>query len=224
MASILKSDGAKPTIGPSGLAEFNLDDFAGHQRELLEKTQARARAILNQAEKDAQQLRQQAQRDGKRDGLAEARKTVAQEVEQQVQSEVQQQLGLLKEAVDQLANQQAQWLQEFAGTLQALAIGVAEAILRERLEKEPAILLRWAEEALTHCRSARELVIAVHPETLVSLGESLEALLRASGAPENARIEPDESIERHGAVIRQPGGRVDAQLTSQLETLRPLLE
>ncbi|WP_153559079.1 FliH/SctL family protein [Roseimaritima sediminicola] len=224
MASILKSSATRQDVGPSGVAGFNLNDFAASGRQMLDAAREEAQQILADARKEAEQITAQAERDGRAAGLAEARKTVEQEVTQRVQSEVQQQLGVLQATAQQLADQQAQWLEAFSQTLTELGIGIAEKIVRQRLQTEPQLVLEWTEQALRQARSARSLVVAVHPETLVQLGQSLEALLQTAGAADDARLEPDESLEPHGVVIRQLGGSIDGQLSSQLDTLRRMLQ
>ncbi len=48
----------------------------------------------------------------------------------------------------------------------------------------------------------------------------MEALLRSASVPEDTRLEPDESLEPFGVVVRQLGGSIDSQLSSQLESLQ----
>lgn len=224
MASILKSNTSDSNVGPSGVAGFNLDDFASSSRQMMQQAQEQAAQILADAQQQAKEISKTAHREGLASGLAEARKTVDQEVAQQVQTEVQERLGVLEQTTRQLAEQQSEWLQSFAQSLTELGLGIAEKVIRQRLQQEPQIVLDWTEQALRHARSARSLVVAVHPETLVQLGQPLEALLQAAGVPEDARLEPDESLEPHGVVVRQLGGSIDAQLSSQLESLQRMLQ
>ncbi|QEG42733.1 FliH/SctL family protein [Roseimaritima ulvae] len=224
MASILKSNTTEGSVGPSGVAGFNLDDFASSSRRLLEQAQEQAQQILADARQQAQEITKKAHREGLAAGMAEARKTVDQDVAQQVQTQVQERLGVLEQTARELSESQAEWLQSFAQTLTDLGLGIAEKIIKQRLQNDPQIVLDWTEQALRHARSARSLVVAVHPETLVQLGQPLEALLQASGVPEDARLEPDESLEPHGVVVRQLGGSIDAQLSSQLENLQRMLQ
>ncbi len=224
MASILKSNESGDRVGPSGVAGFNLDDFASSSRRMLQQAQQQSQQIIAQAQREAEQIAQAAHREGLAAGMAEARKTVDQEIAQRVQTELQERLGVLEQTTRQLSEQQSEWLQSFAETITELGLGIAEKVVRQRLQQEPQIVLAWTEQALRHARSARSLVVAVHPETLVQLGQPLEALLQAAGVPEDARLEPDESLEPHGVVVRQLGGSIDAQLSTQLETLARMLQ
>ena len=180
--------------------------------------------MLAAAQTDADQIRAAA----KQEGLAQGRQQAQQEAEQSLQTALQQRLGqhanAVKATVQQIANQHDQWMKQYSQSLVSLVIQVSERVIRARLEKEPAILLHWAAEALASARSAQRLTVAVHPETLAELGKDLDELLRTPGLPEDTALVPDESVARTGVVVRQLGGEVDAGLNTQLELLCKLLE
>ena len=71
-------------------------------------------------------------------------------------------------------------------------------------------------------RSA-SLAVAVHPETLAQLGSEFDKLLASPDLPEQTHVEPDESVDRQGVVVRQQGGSIDAGLAAQLDRLQELL-
>ena len=223
MATVLKSQQRQEASTVTGLAGFNLDDLAAGGRLQIEQARREAELILAQARKDATALREQAQQVGRQAGVAEGRADADRQIADAVKQQMDRRMKVMQQTVDQLAVQQSQWLAEFAQTLTGLALAAAERIVQRRLQQEPEIVLTWTEQALRHARSARSLVVAVHPETLAQQGNELEALLGAAGLPEVARVEPDESVERCGVVIRQDGGAVDAQLTTQLQQLEAML-
>ncbi len=206
MATVVKAN--RDTVQPavSGLVGFNLDDFAASGRQHLEAARREADSILEAAHREAAVIKQAAQEAGYAAGREQAEVDVEQQLNQRVRREVEQRLPAMQQTVEALAQQEAEWLAEFAETLTAVSVAMAEKVIRGRLQHEPTIVLQWAEEALHHIRSARQLVVAVHPETLVELGEELEKLLRGADLPETSRLEPDESVERAGVVVRQEGG------------------
>jgi len=73
-------------------------------------------------------------------------------------------------------------------------------------------------------RSAQRLSVAVHPETLVDLGEKLDQLLASPDLPEATQVVPDASLGRSDVVVRQTGGEIHAGLDAQLERLAELLK
>lgn len=219
MASVLKSKSQTSQVGPSGLAGFNLDDFASNSRQLIVQAQQEAARVIAQAEIKATEIAEKAAVEGRAKGIAEGKKTIEDEITKRVAGEVQRRLQVLEKTSQQLTQQTSEWLEQYASTMTQTAIQVAEKVIMTRLESEPEVVVRWTEQALRHARSARSLVVAVHPETLVKLGEPLEALLRSAGVPDDTRLEPDESLEPFGVVVRQLGGSIDSQLSSQLESL-----
>ena len=209
---------------PSGLAGFNLEDISRQAQQKLNDCRDEASRILAAAQDEANQLRAIA----RTEGLAAGRELARKEADQHLQNALQQRLGThagaVKSMVKQIASQHEQWMTGYADSLVGLVIEVSERVIRARLDREPEILVRWAADALATARSAQRLTVAVHPETLAELGADLDELLRTPGLPENSVIVPDESVARSGIVVRQLGGDVDAGLTTQLETLRRLLE
>lgn len=227
MASILKSEPAESQPVPkglSGLAGFNLDDFAEAGIKQLKEIQGEAARILARAKEEAEVIRQQAHDTG----LAEGRAAAASEAEKTIQAGVQQQLReqlpIYQELVDQLGVIQSEFLQQWSATLITTSLGIAERVVLAKCESDERVLVRWTEEAISMARTARQLVIAVHPETLVRHGEKLEQLFSAAGMPEDIRIESDENVEPVGVVVRVDGcGQIDMALSQQLSRLDSML-
>lgn len=225
MATVLKSSTppAEPRGGFSGVAEFNFDDFAAAGARRIKAAEAEAAQILAAARAEAEEIKQKAKADGLADGLAATAKESAARVAAGVKSEVAKRMPILEQTALQMGEVERNFLEEFRQTLIATSLAAAERIVRTRLEREPELLTRWAAEALQAAKTARRLVVAVHPETLVAHGEALEQLLSTPGLPEETRIEPDESVEPAGVVVRREGGSVDLQLREQLARLDELL-
>lgn len=223
MATVVKANAAQTCTSASGLVGFNLDDFAASGRQQIDAARQEAQKILDHARRAAAETEKKAREEGYAAGFNEGQNEAQKTSEQQIQAEVARRLPAMQQTVDELAKKESEWLKQFADTLTKVSVAMAEKIVRRRLEAEPKIVLKWAEEALHHIRSARQLVVAVHPETLVELGEDLENLLRAADLPDTSRLEPDESVERAGVIVRQEGGAVDVQLRAQLDKLASML-
>lgn len=205
------------------MTEFNFDDFAAAGVRRLKAAETEAARILEAARIEAAQIKQKAKAEGLAEGLAATAKESDARVAAGVTREVAKRMPVLEETAKQIGAAEQDYLDEFRETLIATSLAAAERIVRGRLEREPELLTRWAAEALQAAKTARRLVVAVHPETLVAHGEALEQLLTAPGLPEETRIEPDESVEPAGVVVRREGGTVDLQLKQQLARLDELL-
>lgn len=228
MATILKSKqpeappAGKPA-GMTGLAGFNLDDFAQAGVRHLKAVEAEAAAILQRARQEAEAIRQRAVEEGQATGYAAGMETAAEEIRQQVAVEVAERIPALEAATQQISDVQEAYLSEYRRLLVSTVLAATERLVLSRLDREPEMIERWAEVALTASKTASRLTIAVHPETLVQHGETFERLLTAPGMPEDSRIEPDESVEPSGVVVRSEAGVVEMTLSRQLERLDAML-
>jgi len=209
---------------PSGLAGFNLDDLARQAHQRLNDCRDEVSRMLDAAKLEAEQIRTLANAEG----LAKGRELAAQEADKKLQTAIQQRMGehagAVKSMIDQIASQHQTWMQQYAETLVSLVMAISERVVRAKLDREPAILIRWTAEALSATRSAQRITVAVHPETLAELGKDLDELLATPGLPENSSLIPDDTVSRTGVVVRQLGGQVDAGLETQLATLQRLLK
>ncbi|WP_164102880.1 FliH/SctL family protein [Candidatus Laterigemmans baculatus] len=205
------------------MANFNLDDFAAAGARHLRAAEAEAARLLEVARTEAEAIKKRAHAEGRAAGLAAGAKEADAKVAAAVKREVATRMPVLEQTAQQIGTLEESFLEEFRATLVATALAAAERVVRARLESEPAVVVRWAAEAVQAAKTARRLVIAVHPETLAAHGEALEQLLSSPGLPEDSRIEPDESVEPAGVVVRRDGGTVDLQLNEQLTRLAELL-
>jgi len=227
MASVLKPNVATVLPGnssPSGLAGFNFDDLSRQAHQQLTQCQDEVARMQADAQAEIARLRKEAHAEGLRLGREAAAAEAETKLRKAVDARVGEHGAAVRSMVQQIATMHEQWLKSYADSLVSMAIAVAERIIRGKLQREPEIILRWASESLAAARSANRLTVAVHPETLGELGQSLDELLRHPGLPEDTSIVPDESVPREGVVVRQVGGEVMATLESQLGRLQELLE
>jgi flagellar assembly protein FliH len=227
MANVLKShsisDATDAARAVSGLAGFNLNDLADEGRARLDQCREAVQKMLADAAVEAEQLRIAADARGYQEGLDRAAVDADKKLKAEADRLAKKGLQSIGDAVTQLHRTYDAWMQVYSQKLIAIALASAERIVRQKLTEEPAILVRWAEEALTSTRTATKLVLAVHPETLATLGEALDQMLAAPDLPEQTHVEPDESLARDSVVVRQVGGDISAGLDAQLDRLAEML-
>jgi len=219
VSTILKSESAPSGPTFTGVANFNLDDLATRAAGEVQNAQTAAAQILQEARDGADAIRAAAVEEGREAGLKDADQIIDTRVKVAVDAAVQSRIGTLEAMVDQLWQNENEWLQHWRDQTLELALELTRKITRSAIEQNPDILIRWAEEALESVRGARSITIAVHPETLSILGQQLDIVIRRPGLPQQAHVEPDESVEPMGVVIRQEGGEIDLQLQTQLQEL-----
>ena len=172
---------------------------------------------------EAEEIKRAADAQGYQEGLDRAAVDADQKLQEAAQELASQSLQSIQSAVRQMHQSYGQWMGQYAESLNTIALAAAEKIIGHHLEREPKLLVQWADEALRRARSATQLVVAVHPETLAVLGQSLDELIASPDLPERTHVEPDESLQRNDVVVRQVGGEIRAGLTDQLQRLAELL-
>lgn len=227
MATVVKSmrpeDSTTAARSVTGLAGFNLDDLADVGRTRIDECRKHVARLLDDAKKDAEAIRKKAHADGYLEGLAKAAVDSDAKVRQQAESLAASSLEMIHNAVIELHRTHEQWMKEYADSLVSIAIAASERVIRHKLGEDESIIVRWADDALRSTRSANRLVLAVHPETLAVLGQALDELLASPEFPEQTIVEPDETVARHGVVVRQQGGEIRAGLEEQIHRLREML-
>ncbi|QDV66933.1 flagellar assembly protein H [Rosistilla carotiformis] len=219
MSIILKSKSNKRDPGFSGVAGFNLDDLANRASQELDQAQQSAAAIIKQAHADAEAIQKQAREAGREEGLKDANEVIDQRVKVAVDTAVHSRLATLESTIDELWQTEQEWLQQWQRNTLEIAFEIAQKLTRHAIQNNDDILIAWANEALDAVRGARKITLAVHPETLSVLGQQLDRIVRRPGLPQETHIEPDETVEPMGVVVRQEGGHIDLQLSTQMETL-----
>ena len=234
MASVLKSESVEPNAAESslqsaardvsGLAGFNLNDLASEGQKHLQQCSRQVRQMLDRAEEEAKQIRRDAEKKGHEEGMRKAEAQVDQRVKTEGDRRAKDGLKLIEDAVAQMHDKHAKWMQNYTELLNGIALAAAEKIVHRKLEQESDLLLTWVTEAVMSTRSAQRLSVAVHPETLVDLGEKLDQLLASPDLPESTQVVPDASLGRTEVVVRQTGGEIHAGLEAQMGRLAELLQ
>lgn len=227
MANILKpgrpSDRIPAAREVSGLAGFNLSDLADEGRARLDQCRQQIQKMLAEAESQAEQLRKDAEARGYQEGLARAAVDADQKLQEEAEVRAKDGLKLIRQAVEKLHLVHQQWMTQYGKSLTTIALAAAERIVGRKLQEEPQLLVQWADDALRSTRSSTSLTLAVHPETLAQLGQSLDELLASPGLPEETHLVPDESVARSDVVVRQTGGEIHAGMQAQLKRLEEML-
>ena len=229
MASVLKSvsvDSPSPSVANagSGLAGFNLDDLAQIGQVRLKECQRQVAQMLETARQDAVQIRQSAHDEGYQEGLQKAALDADTKLKSEADRRAKDGLQLIQNAVSEMRVSYGQWMSRYSELLSGIALAAAEKVTRRKLEQESDLLVTWATEAVMSTRSATRISVAVHPETLVELGEKLDELLASPDLPEQTQVVPDASLRRSDVVVRQTGGEIQAGLDAQIERLCELLK
>jgi flagellar biosynthesis/type III secretory pathway protein FliH len=113
---------------------------------------------------------------------------------------------------------------DIRGGVVAVGRRLAEKIIGKAVSLDETVLADLATQAVDDARVAQGIVLLrVHPEDIAALERQRPALVSRMSAQVVLRIEADASIGRYGCVVQTPTGRVDAQLSTQLDALEKAL-
>ena len=210
MSKIIKGGALPPSAAPAPRAAGEPGKVIAQEvvlahdeaRRIVEAAQARARDIVEEAQQAAADLRQTAHDEGWAEGLAEW------------QSRVLEVAGEARRAVEEARPQ-----------LVALALRVAEKILRRRLDEQPDAIVPMVEEALEAARGYRggHLVVRVNPADAPALEGFRQRLLDRDGRWKSLEIAAVEGMARGGCRIETDFGTIDASVETQLAAMEALL-
>lgn len=165
----------------------------------LEEVDARAQQIIAQAEQQAEAIREQAREQGRAEALSE-----------------------LLAALNSARGEYARLIDEAEQDIVTLAMEVAQRIVHRQLQLSPETLRDILRGALELVRDKRQITVLVHPDDLELVSgwrHELSELVEAR----TIFFEADERVEHGGCFIETEAGRVDARLSTQLDTFKRAL-
>ncbi len=229
MAVVLKSD-SQTSAGKTsaardvtGLAGFNLADLADEGRARLLECRQQIVAMKAEAAAECKAIKEAAEKEGYEKGTKRAEEDFDQRLRAEADKLAKAEIASIKAAAQRMQQTYNSWMSDFAETLNSIALSSAERLIQKQLGEDQEIFLRWADEALRSTRSAQQLTLAVHPETIADLGKRLDELLASPDLPEQTHVVPDESVAIGEITVRQAGGEIQAGMRSQLARLAEML-
>ncbi|MEK0426285.1 MAG: hypothetical protein RJB11_2376 [Planctomycetota bacterium] len=220
MASILKPKslfGFKPAEAST---DAQKPSALPAERGSLDSVMAQARAILEQCQKDCQELRETA----RREAVQEGRAVIDQLAQQRADTLVSEQMTDVVARVDAicmaLENATQQWLRQWQHETVSLAIKIAEKLLVRQIESDPTILLQWIEEMVRLVQTQRQLTIRLSSADALKLSDALPALIQRLSPGVDFQIVDDPSMEECSVVLETPETTLDRSLKTQLERLQ----
>ncbi len=108
-------------------------------------------------------------------------------------------------------------LREAEPKLLVLSLEAASRILRREFQTDPGLTLQVIRQGMAALRDEREFSLVVNPSLQEMVGDACEVLKREFGASA-VEVAADSEV-RDGAIVRTPGGFVDATVEGQIRNL-----
>jgi flagellar assembly protein FliH len=217
MSTIIKAGSEIPRQSGVQVAPlaFNLDDMNHRANDYLEKIRGQAAQILREAQQQANSIRKQAESEGQRAAQQHAEKLIDTKLAGQMQSL----LPALQKVVQELAQARQVWQQHWERDAVAVAIQIAERIVRRELAIRPEISVELVREALDLATGSPEITILMHPQDVQALGEEVEKVVASMRSAGTTRIVGDSAISPGGCRVETRFGSIDQQIQVQLKRI-----
>lgn len=209
VGKVIKGDAEAPSSEkpilpppPRRAGVLNAEEFDAHKR---------ARLIVVEAEKRAEEIKAEALR---------FRDEVFAKAREEAKADVQ------AWAAEELARAKLQAGQIVAGAKDdalELSLKMAAKIIGRDLERDPGLVAEIAATALEAARSAKAMVLKVHPDDGKLLREKRPRLMELIGRAVDLSIRDDPDVEQGGCIIQTEFGVIDGQIRTQFEMLRNVL-
>ena len=206
MGKVIKAEGpadppeARPAPARGGVVSAGVYDAHQAAQALLEEARREREQLLQAARAEREALLAQAREQGRQEGLAQ-----------------------VSEQLVRAKQQAAALLQRGERESVALALRIAERLLGHELARSPELLVDLCATALAGLRSARAVVLRVHPEAAAQLRERKAALAERLERGVDVVLKEDPEVHPLGCIIQTEFGTLDAQLGTQLEMLDRVL-
>tara|TARA_R110002072_G_scaffold302710_2_gene487850 strand:+ start:478044 stop:478736 length:693 start_codon:yes stop_codon:yes gene_type:complete len=208
---------------PSNVA-FNFEDIQSRCDTYKAQISVECRELIQNATKQAEEIRRKAQADGHsegyRNGLKQAETEIAQRSQQLADEMVEQRLSTVLPAVSQLLDEivtarsqcQAEWERELVD----LSTGIAEKLIRRTFEATPEAMIRVVQEAVQLAVGKTSLELRLNPRDLEALGDRVRVAVRESARGIEVKLLGDDKVSPGGCIVVTEHGEIDAQIETLL--------
>ena len=221
MADIIKRDHVDPGMTlegdlkrPLGSVSTQLPNRGVIKKPVLEATH-QAEAILLQAKQEAQRILKQAS-----EALQSALKQVESQKQQGLDQGYQEGLGQVTELITKARYEHEKILQEAEGEVVGLVMQIAEKIIGREVEKGAIVdIVKRALQGAV----GQKIIVRLHPDDLVKIREKEAELKNMLDHQQTLQLREDEGVELGGCLVETEVGTIDAQLATQMESIKKAL-
>jgi len=214
MATIIRKDEQSDTLtAPTRQAvAFSFGDMRGRADDYLAMVRAEAAKIVQQAHRDAEQIRKQADAAGRK----AAEKAIDRMLEEKVARRMDSLLPALEKTAVLLDDAKGELLRQWEQSAVRVAVAMARRIIRREVAHEPQIAIEIVTETLRLATSASEIKVHVNPTDYEHLGNQISRLAATLCRVAPTDIVADAEISPGGCKVTTKYGEIDQQIESQL--------
>ena len=211
IGKVIKGDGSGELAGSAERSVAPRPTRAGVMNAEIFEARQSAQGIIEEANREKERILAEAQRE-REDVLAKAREQGRQEG-----------LAQASEIILRSKMQAGEILAGHERDVIALACRIAEKIIGRDLERQPELMVDMCATAIEQLRSAKAMVLRVHPKTAQVLRARKPELMELIGRAVDLAIREDQDVAPVGCIVQTEFGTIDAQLPTQFEMLQNVL-
>lgn len=214
---------------------LDLGDVARQAQRLRQAAEDQARKIIEDAQRQAQNLQQRVHSDSSKEGYDQGFASGLEEGRRQGHQEGQ--LESLEQARQEHERIQQQWLVALDGwdiqlhQLQRqarhevlhLALGLAQRVVRRAIEVDQDVVCRQLDDVLSHVLRPVEVVVRICPDDRPTLEQAMPRLMGKFPQFKQVQLVEDETVGRGGCVVDYGQGQIDATIETQMQRLLDLI-
>jgi flagellar assembly protein FliH len=217
MATIIRKD--SPREMTSGRAtqgvSFSFADMRGQADDYLSTVRSEAAKIVQQAHRQAEQIRRQAEVNGRKAAESAAERVLDEKVGQRMQTL----LPTLERLVAEINDLKGELLSQWERSALGVSSAIARRIIRRELSREPQITLDLITESLRLATGAAAITLHVSPTDYEHLGTQIQRVAETVAKLGPSEIVPDPAIGLGGCRVETKFGEIDSRIESQLRRI-----
>lgn len=188
--------------------------------ELLAEARIEAARILDEAKKEAAEIRRIAESSGREEGLRAGTEQGRRDVEKKMAEEMKS-LQVRSASILEAADKEAKdFLFQAEPEIVELVMAISRKVMMAEMEERRSAVLSLVRNALERVKDQQKINIRVNPEDYEFLLQSRRELQRVVGVDKAIMISVDPIVGRGGCSIDTAFGSVDAGIDTQLEMIR----
>ncbi len=222
MATIIRKDGARQSNSRRAAqpVAFSFADMRGQADDYLETVRHEAAKIVQQAHRQAEQIR----RDAEVAGREAAEAAVERILDEKVAKRMATLIPALEQLVLQINDAKAELQTHWERSALKVSTAIAQRIIRRELKHDPQIALDAIAEALRLAAGSAEITLRINPTDYENLGPQIERLAETLCQLSPTKIVADIEISAGGCRVETKFGEIDQQIESQLKRIEEDLQ
>lgn len=212
---------------PGPAAAFNFEDLRSQALAQITAAQQAAQEMIEQAKKEAFEIRQktfaEARELGRKEGLTDAAALIEKEARQLLDyrftEHLKSTLPVLNKVAMALQQERDQWLVRWERAAIDLGIAIASKLVRANLTSRPELATGMISEALRLAAGQPQLRVFLHPDDLLRLGDKAPQVVQSLSACASPELIPDETLSPGDCRLETRYGEIDARLDTMLHRI-----